>query len=68
MGPRQRGEGRRLLEDLERFRGSEEGRRWQAARDKLPVIEIRAPLLAALRSSDAVVVSGETGSGKTTQV
>eukprot|EP00897_Mesotaenium_endlicherianum_P008609 jgi/Mesen1/7777/ME000408S06884 len=39
-----------------------------AAREKLPMAKSREQLLAALRSHSAVVVSGETGSGKTTQV
>ena len=35
---------------------------------RLPVVAIREGLLAALAQHDVVVVSGETGSGKTTQV
>ena len=40
----------------------------EAERRTLPITAIRAQLLAALRTADAVVVSGETGSGKSTQV
>lgn len=35
---------------------------------RLPVVEIREQLAAALQAHDVCVVSGETGSGKTTQV
>lgn len=35
---------------------------------RLPVVEIREQLAAALQQQDVCVVSGETGSGKTTQV
>ena len=55
----------RQKEQLLRFWGSEEGRRWQAAREALPITAIREPLLAALEAADVAVVSGETGSGKT---
>lgn len=34
---------------------------------RLPVTEIREALVAALQQHDVAVVSGETGSGKTTQ-
>ena len=35
---------------------------------RLPVVEIREQLAVALQQHDVCVVSGETGSGKTTQV
>jgi HrpA-like RNA helicase len=35
---------------------------------KLPMAGLRAQIAEALAGSDAVVISGETGSGKTTQV
>jgi ABC-type taurine transport system ATPase subunit len=40
----------------------------QAQRAKLPMAGLRQQLADTLAGSDAVVVSGETGSGKTTQV
>lgn len=45
-----------------------EGQGWQQQRASLPVIQIRAGVLQALQASDFVVVMGDTGSGKTTQV
>lgn len=35
---------------------------------RLPIVEVRDGLLQALRRHDVVVVTGDTGSGKTTQV
>jgi HrpA-like RNA helicase len=49
-------------------RSSPEGAAMQAQRAKLPMSGLRQQLSATLAASDAVVVSGETGSGKTTQV
>lgn len=40
----------------------------QAQRAKLPMAGMRQQLADTLATADAVVVSGETGSGKTTQV
>lgn len=40
----------------------------QAQRAKLPMSGLRQQLAETLATADAVVVSGETGSGKTTQV
>ena len=59
---------RRMAAELRAFRASPAGVQWQADRGRLPVTEIRGPLLEALSRHDVVVVSGETGSGKTTQV
>ena len=39
----------------------------KSIRDKLPIVAIREQLIDALRSSQCVVVSGGTGSGKSTQ-
>ena len=39
----------------------------QAVRDKLPILKIREDLTKALEDSPVVVVSGGTGSGKSTQ-
>ena len=37
-------------------------------RAKLPVVQIQEALLQALMTNDVVVVGGDTGCGKTTQV
>ncbi|CAI5481236.1 unnamed protein product [Closterium sp. Yama58-4] len=47
---------RRAMQEMKRKRG------------ELPMAAVREELLRALREGDVVVVSGETGSGKTTQV
>ena len=57
-----------MLRDLEAFESSPEGQEWARKRSLLPVCEIRRPLLEALARSDVVVVGGDTGCGKTTQV
>ena len=57
-----------MLRDLEAFESSPEGQEWARKRSLLPVREIREPLLEALSRSDVVVVGGDTGCGKTTQV
>lgn len=41
---------------------------FQASRASLPIYEYRADILNAINSNQVVVISGETGSGKTTQV
>ena len=61
-------ESQRMLRDLEAFDSSPEGRDWARQRSLLPVCEIRQPLLEALARNDVVVVGGDTGCGKTTQV
>ena len=61
-------ESQRMLRDLEAFHSSSEGQDWARKRSLLPVCEIRQPLLEALSGSDVVVVGGDTGCGKTTQV
>eukprot|EP01043_Picozoa_sp_COSAG02_P022331 COSAG02_NODE_1158_length_14185_cov_21.954778_9_plen_489_part_00 len=43
-------------------------KKWQQVRAKLPAAKKRAELLELMASSQALVVSGETGCGKTTQV
>ena len=57
-----------MAEALERWRNSSEGAKWQQVRARLPVLSIRQDLLAQLAEHDVVVVSGDTGCGKTTQV
>ena len=40
----------------------------QAQRRALPIYSARGPLLREVRAQDCLVVVGETGSGKTTQL
>ena len=40
----------------------------QKTRESLPIFEARSQLLAAIRDNSVVIVKGETGSGKTTQL
>ncbi|GAB4817860.1 hypothetical protein N2152v2_004906 [Parachlorella kessleri] len=61
-------EGAAMQAEQRRWQESEEGARWVQDRAKLPVVAIQQPLVQALAEHDVVVVSGETGSGKTTQV
>ncbi len=64
----QRAESHEMAENLEGWRNSREGGQWQQDRARLPVLTIRQDLLAQLAEHDVVVVSGDTGCGKTTQV
>lgn len=57
-----------MAQRLRDWRGSAAGAAMQAARDALPIAQLRGEVLAALQAHDAVVVSGDTGCGKTTQV
>ncbi|XP_046900623.1 ATP-dependent RNA helicase dhx29 [Hypomesus transpacificus] len=61
-----RAEASKLL--LLKSRGSALWRRLQAEREQLPVVQHRGRLLDALQRHRVVVVSGETGSGKSTQI
>ena len=61
-------ESRHMAHALEQWRGSGEGMKWQQTRAGLPVLSIRQDLLTQLAEHDVVVVSGDTGCGKTTQV
>ena len=47
---------------------SKEGEKWACERSRLPVTNIKDSLYQALSDNDVVVISGETGSGKTTQI
>jgi hypothetical protein len=58
---------RKLLDSARASAGSAAFRAMAAARATLPAAEARAALLALLREHQVVVVSGETGCGKTTQ-
>ncbi len=40
----------------------------QEAREKLPILAEEQPIMEAIRENDVVILVGETGSGKTTQV
>ncbi|CAG9464869.1 unnamed protein product [Pedinophyceae sp. YPF-701] len=44
------------------------GKDWVAVRQQLPISQLREEIAAALSQADVVVVCGETGSGKSTQV
>ena len=57
-----------LREAWQAWKQTPDGQHWQEQRGGLPVTQIRAAALEALASSDFVVVMGDTGSGKTTQV
>eukprot|EP00873_Tetraselmis_striata_P037555 jgi/Tetstr1/457819/TSEL_044364.t1 len=68
MTPAQEREGRQMAEEQARWDASAEGGSWRDKRAKLPVSQIRGAVLEALAGGDAVVISGDTGCGKTTQV
>ncbi len=57
-----------MREAWQAWQQTPDGSRWQKQRSSLPVDQIRASVLSTLRESDFVVVMGDTGSGKTTQV
>lgn len=64
----QQTESRGMAHALEQWRSSSEGAKWQQDRARLPVLTIRQDLLKQLADHDVIVVSGDTGCGKTTQV
>uniref|UniRef100_A0A673WG08 RNA helicase n=1 Tax=Salmo trutta TaxID=8032 RepID=A0A673WG08_SALTR len=55
-------------EDPGKLRGSALSRRLQMDREQLPVFQHRVRVMEALRRNRVVVVAGETGSGKSTQI
>ena len=57
-----------LASEFRDWNSSDIGKYWREKRDGLPVTQIRDELLRVLGVHDVVLVSGETGSGKTTQV
>ena len=59
---------RRLKEQLEATKQDPQWKKLFAKRSTLPICALAGELLDRLRSHDAVVVCGETGCGKTTQV
>ena len=66
--PQQQAESGQMAAALHAWRDSPEGAQWQKDRARLPVLAIRPDLLTQLAQHDVVVVSGDTGCGKTTQV
>ncbi|KAG8297706.1 hypothetical protein J6590_030216, partial [Homalodisca vitripennis] len=59
---------RELLEDLREKQSSEQYLEMQEFRRKLPAWEKREELLHMIENNQIIVISGETGCGKTTQV
>ncbi|GAA6009758.1 hypothetical protein JCM11491_001088 [Sporobolomyces phaffii] len=57
-----------LLTNEERKRLKEQAKRLLPGREKLPVWQGKEEILKQVRDNDTVVVLGETGSGKTTQI
>ena len=53
--------------DEEEDKDSEEGENGAAFREKLPILELKEDMLKALETQSVVVVSGGTGTGKSTQ-
>ncbi|GAA5959117.1 hypothetical protein JCM21900_002563 [Sporobolomyces salmonicolor] len=62
------GKQRKVLSVEEKRRLRDEARRLESGRKELPVWEGRDEILKAVQENDTVVVLGETGSGKTTQI
>jgi ATP-dependent helicase HrpA len=72
-GPRRRGAGSRTPERVRRLSPAEVERRQALVPtvgypDELPVSQRREDIAAAIRDHQVVIVAGETGSGKTTQL
>ncbi|KAJ0407913.1 hypothetical protein P43SY_009200 [Pythium insidiosum] len=53
---------------FDRHAGSRRARELQATRQSLPIASFQSDVLAALEQHDVVLISGETGCGKSTQV
>jgi len=58
----------KIFQEHDVWKKSQEGQYWIEKRGQLPVTQIKEELLDCLKIHDIVLVSGETGSGKTTQV
>lgn len=58
----------RLRRRLNSFNQSDAGKKWAQHRQNLPVWGIRQGILDSLAEQDVLVVGGDTGCGKTTQV
>ena len=61
-------DGVRLAHHDRTWRESIQGKAMAVKRSGLPIMAVRSGLLEALTSSDVVIVCGDTGCGKTTQV
>ncbi|EPS63336.1 hypothetical protein M569_11449, partial [Genlisea aurea] len=57
-----------LLNDLRTWQASPEGRKMMEFRSSLPTYKEKNALLRAISENQVVIVSGETGCGKTTQI
>jgi len=68
LTPAEKAMGKRMAAEQRNWEASEEGKAWAARRAKLPVATIRDTALEALERGDLLVISGDTGCGKTTQV
>eukprot|EP00210_Caulerpa_lentillifera_P007174 g6864.t1 len=58
----------KLARDLESFWSSRTGQNWLEERASLPVHSIRSDLLQACQHHHLLLISGDTGCGKTTQI
>lgn len=58
----------RLLQSLRRWQACPRGHRMQAQREALPIVAVKEQLVQLLEERDVVLVCGDTGCGKTTQV
>lgn len=58
----------RLQEELREKRGNKQYQKMQTFRERLPSFAMKDELLSLIRSNQVIVISGETGCGKTTQV
>eukprot|EP00850_Spirogloea_muscicola_P021523 SM000252S09075 [mRNA] locus=s252:79854:86589:- [translate_table: standard] len=61
-------ESRQMRERQRTMQATEQGRAMRAQRARLPAFGMRAELLRAVSDNQVVVISGETGCGKTTQL
>ena len=68
QGQQQQRQSIHMREAWQAWKQTSDGQHWHEQRGGLPVTRIRAAALEALAASDFVVVMGDTGSGKTTQV
>ncbi|WAR00710.1 DHX57-like protein [Mya arenaria] len=59
---------KRLIEDFKRKKTSGRYQSMQVARQKLPAWDLKDEILRVVEGNQVIVISGETGCGKTTQV
>ncbi|XP_021892464.1 DExH-box ATP-dependent RNA helicase DExH1 isoform X2 [Carica papaya] len=57
-----------LKQKQEKMKASQSAKAMQSFREKLPAFKVRAEFLKAVAENQVLVVSGETGCGKTTQL